>query len=317
MTVHSNPLESGTIPTDHQPLAPSHGAWTIAVIIPTVGRAPTIRRTVERLAQQSRRPDRVIVVGVSEADVKGVAGASPELEVHFAPAGSCSQRNHAIDLIEGQADLVVFFDDDFVPTKDYLASAEHLFRTNLEIAGAYGRVIADGARGQGITFDDALSLVEAYRPAPDQGASLAPRQGGLYGCNMVFRAEAIDGLRFDENLPLYGWQEDIDFSFRAGLHGRLVRCSDFWGVHMGEKAGRSSGRRFGYSQIANPLYLKNKGSMPFDRAFRLMRDNFVSNLVRSFFPEPYIDRRGRLLGNIIALIDLFRRRLNPRRILEL
>jgi hypothetical protein len=41
------------------------------------------------------------------------------------------------------------------------------------------------------------------------------------------------------------------------------------------------------------------------------------NLVRSVWPEPYIDRRGRLRGNILALRDLVRGGMIPERILEL
>src|ERR1700760_2951289 len=127
---------------------------------------------------------------------------------------------------------------------------------------------------------------------------------------MVFRGDAIRGMRFDETLPLYGWQEDFAFSWQAGQRGRLVRCATLTGVHMGAKAGRGSGKRFGYSQIANPVYLLRQRTMPRDRAMRLIRNNVASNLVLSLFPEPYVDRRGRLLGNLLALTDLVRRRLH-------
>ncbi len=174
-------------------------------------------------------------------------------------------------------------------------------------------MIADGANGPGIDFETAEALLAEAAPSTEPLLS----RRGLYGCNMVFRAAAVSGLRFDENLPLYGWQEDIDFSHWAGRRGRLVRSAALAGVHMGEKAGRSSGKRFGYSQIANPLYLLKKRSMPRDRALRLMRNNLISNLILSVLPEPYVDRRGRLLGNLLALVDLARGRLDPRRILDL
>jgi hypothetical protein len=123
-------------------------------------------------------------------------------------------------------------------------------------------------------------------------------------------------LRFDENLPLYGWQEDFDFSYQVGRSGRLVRDASLRGVHMGVKVGRSSGKRLGYSQIANPLYLLNKRTMPSKRALRLIRDNVAANIARSIRPEHHVDRRGRLLGNLLAIRDLVSSRLDPRRILE-
>ncbi len=41
------------------------------------------------------------------------------------------------------------------------------------------------------------------------------------------------------------------------------------------------------------------------------------NMVRALWPEPYVDRRGRLLGNVVALRDLVTGRMDPTRILEL
>ncbi|HEX4179478.1 MAG TPA: glycosyltransferase [Caulobacteraceae bacterium] len=319
MTGHDNSsveAVAASLPPTSRSEAGRSDDWTIAVIMPTLGRAATTRKSIGRLARQTRPPDRVLVVGVTEADVAGLSEAGIKVEIHLAPRGSCSQRNHAIGLVEGDADLVLFMDDDFLPADDYLANAERLLRDHPDIVGACGRMIADGVGGPGIAFDDAVALLAADRPPTDRDTVLKPLRG-LYGCNMVIRAAAMKGLRFDENLPLYGWQEDVDFSHRVGARGRLVKCADLSGVHMGEKAGRSSGKRLGYSQIANPIYLMRKRSIPRDLAWRLMRVNLASNLVRSVWPEPFIDRRGRVLGNLLALRDLATNRLDPRRILEL
>jgi hypothetical protein len=41
------------------------------------------------------------------------------------------------------------------------------------------------------------------------------------------------------------------------------------------------------------------------------------NVTRAVAPEPYIDRRGRLRGNLLALRDVLRGDLRPERIIEL
>lgn len=289
---------------------------TIAVVVATTGRPRTSRLTIDRLARQSRIPDRVLAVAVTPADVAELGEAAIAVESHFAPRGLCSQRNHALAMLGGRSDLVIFFDDDFVAADDYLENVERLFLQYPDIVGATGRVIADGANGRGIPFEEAEAIVAADTHVADWSRITRPKRG-LYGCNMVFRAAAIGQLRFDENLPLYGWQEDVDFSYRLGTRGRLVACDAIKGVHMGEKIGRTSGRRLGYSQIANPLYLLGKRSIPRDLAWRIMRNNVSSNLWGSLWPEPYIDRRGRLIGNLLAVRDLATRRMHPRRILEL
>jgi hypothetical protein len=83
--------------------------------------------------------------------------------------------------------------------------------------------------------------------------------------------------------------------------GRIVRTNLIWGVHLGTKRGKGSEVRLGYSQIINPAYVVSKGNMSFAYAFRLAARNFVANLVKSIFTERYVDRRGRLRGNLIGV----------------
>lgn len=284
----------------------------IAVAVATLGRPELVARTVARLASQTRPADLVIVSAVSEADVRGLAEAAPDARLLLGDQGSCRQRNHALDEIGSDADVVVFFDDDFVPAPDYLEQVEALFAARPELAGATGGLIADGVRDQGYTVDEAERLIAES----DGAASYEIAQEALYGCNMCVSVGHLGGLRFDENLPLYGWQEDIDFTFQLGARGQLIKSSRLSGVHLGVKGGRTSGLRFGYSQIANPIYLLRKRTMPKALGHRLMRKNLMANIAKSLFPEPHIDRIGRLKGNLIALRDLATGRLDPRRILE-
>jgi hypothetical protein len=52
-------------------------------------------------------------------------------------------------------------------------------------------------------------------------------------------------------------------------------------------------------------------------ALNLAARNMLANLVKALRPEPWVDRRGRLRGNFLALADVLRGRIDPRRILEL
>ena len=284
------------------------------VVIATLGRSEIVRRTVAQLKRQTRAPDGIVVACVSEDDVAGLHAAAPATHIIFSAKGSCRQRNHAIDHLRGTADIIFFMDDDFVPADIYLAELANLFASRPDVVGATGRIIADGIKTQGFTFDDAVARVAA--DVPPVAPVTSPIEA-LYGCNMAIRLAAADGLRFDEALPLYGWLEDIDFTYRLGQHGTLVSSERLAGVHMGTKRGRTSGLRFGYSQIANPVHLLRKGSTPRDLAFTMMRRNLTANLVRSVWAEPWVDRIGRLRGNMLALRDLALGRLDPRNILKL
>lgn len=284
------------------------------VAIPTVGRAGLIRRTVPRLREQTRPPDGVLVVGAEPADVEGLEAPDLPLRIELAERGSCRQRNHALRRLAEDSDLIVFFDDDFVPSTDFLAKVEALFEASPGVVGACGLVLHDGACGPGISFEEAGAILARYRAPP---SPLRRTNDALYGCNMALRTSALKGLSFDEELPLYGWQEDIDFSVRLSQRGELVEDYALTGVHMGIKSGRTPGKKLGYSQIANPIYLLGKRTIPPSLAWRLLVSNPLANLAKAWRPEPYIDRKGRLLGNLLALRDLVTGRMHPRRILDL
>ncbi len=285
----------------------------IFVAVPTVGRAEITKRTIDRLASQTRPADGVVVVGAEPKDIAGVDSARGALQCLLGARGSCSQRNVALEVIGDRADLVVFFDDDFVPDLDYLEQAEALFTRNPGLVGATGEVVADGVHGPGFTVDEAIDILRDYKAPP----AFEESSEALYGCNAIVRLAAAKGLRFDTNLPLYGWQEDIDFTYQLGQRGPMVKSSLLRGVHMGAKGGRTAGKRFGYSQIANPVYLLRKRTIPPKLAWRIMWQTTAANFVRSLNPEPHIDRRGRAVGNLIAVRDLIIGRLDPRRILDM
>ena len=185
------------------------------------------------------------------------------------------------------------------------------------MAGVTGRLLADGIKSSGIPLARAMALVSDYDRLPKlERVNLRPRSG-LYGCNMAFRAGVIGAERFDERLPFYGWQEDVDFSFRLSRSGPIGLTDAFAGVHRGAKGGRVSGVRFGYSQVANILYLCRKRTMGWPFGMRLMWHNILANHARVLWPEPWADRRGRVAGNWLAFADLLRGRLDPMRVVEL
>jgi hypothetical protein len=115
-----------------------------------------------------------------------------------------------------------------------------------------------------------------------------------------FRTASIASVRFDERLPLYGWHD------KSGM-----------GSPLGTKRGKGSEVRLGYSQIVNPAYIVSKGNMSLVVAFQLASRNFLANIVKSTQPESYVDRRGRLRGNMIGLFHLMTGRLTPEYILTL
>ena len=88
--------------------------------------------------------------------------------------------------------------------------------------------------------------------------------------------------------------------------GAVVQINSARGVHLGVKSGRGPGKRLGYSQVANPIYLVGKRiGYPVSRAIWHIAKNIMMNSLRSLRPEAYIDHHRQLLGDMIALRDLF------------
>lgn len=283
----------------------------VCVIFPTRGRAAVLERVVAFVDTQTVKPDLVIVSCVSDEDVGNLA-SRPGLRVIMGQPGSTVQRNHALDQVPEDFDVVIILDDDFLMHPTWIAQVLRAFDTDPAIACVTGTVIADGIHGPGYSFEEGCAILARTHEVPKH-LNVAST-GGPYGCNMAFRASAIVDIRFDERLVLYGWQEDRDFGGQIWNRGyRVVRINTALGVHLGVKRGRVSGRKLGYSQVINPLYLVSKKTMPMRDALDHVMRNVASNVVRSFAPEPWVDRRGRLGGNLIGLWDFVRGRLTPER----
>jgi GT2 family glycosyltransferase len=292
----------------------------IAVIIPTLGRKELILHILALLEAQTRAPDIVVISAPDESHVEPYTARKFSLSTVFGPKGLCKQRNRAMDVVVGQYDIITFFDDDFLPAENYLERVEEAFSLNSDWAVAMGHAVYDGARGPGYGFSEGFALLEQAKETYIYGRPenvLVTEFVGAYGCNMSIRAKLIDDRRFDERLPLYGWQEDIDFTSQLRLNGRVVNLSTLYGVHLGIKKGRVSGLKFGYSQIINPIYLVKKGTMPASFALKLAGRNLLANIAKSIWPETYVDRRGRLKGNLLAILHLVKGRIDPEYILEL
>lgn len=289
----------------------------IAIGIATTGRRELLSAVLRELAAQTRLPDCLFICPVDASDFDSTIVSQlpyPTVAVKSSK-GLPAQRNAILDSAQ-EFDVMIFFDDDFVAEQLYLEEIEKSFREYKDVVAMSGQVIADGVTGPGLELGAALSLLKSYLRNPSDAR--LTEQHNAYGCNMAIRLAPVraHALRFDENLPLYGWQEDVDFCRQLAPYGRIVKNWNLIGVHLGVKGGRTSGFRFGYSQIANPLYLWRKGTLRLDRASGQIGRNLAANFGHVLRPEPWVDRRGRVRGNLKAFSDLLRGRLDPRRILE-
>lgn len=302
------------------------------IVVATKGRAAETLRLVEYLQRQTKQPEFVVVAGTETRDIESVTDhpwlTSGRGKAFVSPKiGSSAQRNVAIEYLEQRGCLVpeqgpsfcAFFDDDYRPAHDWLQRAEERFAKG-DIAGLTGLVLADGIRTGGLTEDRATAFLSgAEPPQPHWASGSGERETDLaYGCNMAFRDTVVRNNRFDENLPLYGLQEDRDYTARAKQFGRVIYYSECCGVHLGTQRGRTSGVTLGYSQIANMLYLIKKGTVGYKTGLKHIGRNIAANTLRGVLNNhPHIDYRGRFCGNLCAVFDVLTMRLHPLNILSM
>ena len=195
----------------------------IAVGIATAGRRVILDYTLDLIARQTRLPDDLIVcpAAVEDLDAVSLQRLPFTTAVRIGKRGLTVQRNQILSAAD-TSDVIVFFDDDFFPQLNYLEEVEKLFLRNADVVAVTGRPILDGANGPGVAAETALKLIYADELVAANQVFVPTY--GTYGCNMAFRMDPIrqHGLLFDENLPLYGWQEDIDFSRQLSGFGRIV-----------------------------------------------------------------------------------------------
>ena len=289
----------------------------IAIAIATAGRREILSETIQFLARQTRPADELLICPAKAVDLDPacLVGFPSPFKVLSGPVGASAQRNVIIN--ESTSDVMVFFDDDFLPADNFLAEVEKLFVENPKFVIVTGNVLADGAPGAGFSHEEGCKLLSELQSSTRSNAISTIFNG--YGCNMAVRLSILKstGIRFDERLPRYSWLEDVDFSRQFASFGEIVKADSLEGVHLGtKKAGRSPGKSLGYSQIANRVYIMRKGNMSRRQAFEGCMRNVAANLRGSLNPEPWVDRRGRLYGNYLAVVDWLTGKIDPEKILK-
>lgn len=289
----------------------------ISAVVPTVSRHDALIRLVDALQSQTQ-PLAQLVLSVPDASVAIPAslGERPGVTVVTSGKGAARQRNTGIAALGPETDVVVFLDDDSVPREDYVAQVDAVFSESPDIVGMTGRMARDGAVEK--VELSPVELGEALaRSHAEDGAEQQTPSSSLYGCNMAIRYSDIVATPFDEGLPLYSWLEDLDVARRLRSRGRVVRDPRCVVAHQGNSSGgRTQHIRFGYSSVANPLYLKEKGSIGWVDVMRLVGVPLAGNL-RGLVGAGSAERRERLRGQGMAVTDLVRGRLNPGRIAEM
>jgi glycosyltransferase involved in cell wall biosynthesis len=282
------------------------------LVVCTINRPAILDETLRSLLSQPRFESRIVVSGGSEDSAQPETAELRDVTFISGTKGLTRQRNAALSLVGSK--YVLFLDDDVELDTQYIESMEALFDSRPEIVLASGHAVLDRLATRAVVTRP-MAIRALKESIPTGGLEDSPRW--IRGHNMFVRTEVARIVGFDEKLPLYGLYEDLDFISRCQRYGKAVHNRHARLAHLGVLSGRIHDVRLGYSQFANSWYLMNKGIWKTGIVSRIWAGQLAKNLLGSCIVSnmDVCDRRARLKGNLFAIADLCRRRLDPENIL--
>ena len=288
-----------------------------SVVLASAGRRAALANIISDLSRQAGDIAEIVISTptVDDAPSREELPSSVAQKVIYVHGskGLPTQRNRALNALT-EPTFIAFFDDDCRIHDGYLRTAMDFLGNQGDAVGITGGLLIDGAaEDREISNNEALDLLREQSP----GVAGPQRVTALYGCNFVVRAASAAGVSFDDHLPLYGWLEDLDYSRRLAARGELWLVPAARAVHLGASSGgRIAHERFGYSQLANPMYLRRKKVISRRELAVFLVKGLPNNLLFSVRGKSREMRRQRLAGNLIAVRHWVSGSLDPRQILN-
>ncbi len=240
-------------------IPPASGNFSISVIIPTKNRLNDLKLTVETLLAQTVLPDQLVIVDQSSGDesqreihrlmdeAHQAFGDRPELNyVHNASiTGGAQARNRAMQIAD--CAIWLFLDDDVCLEANFIEELLSAYRRFPAAAGVSGIVTnynlppwpARAWRSlfvRGPFHDDRQPIYwNSFRLRASDPVPVSRFGGGL----MSFRADAVGGVQFDENLSGVSDGEDVDFCAHLKAGSLLLITPKARLVHNQSPSGRS------------------------------------------------------------------------------
>jgi len=218
----------------------------LAVAVCTFQRPASLLTFLRSVEIQTRRPDQLLIIDASpgadsEAAVLQAEGASKwadeviYIRVTGQLRGLTRQRNVALRLAE--RDTIAFFDDDVVIEGGCLMAMGQVLEARSEVVGV-GAVVTNESTEPGWRW----KLMRVSRAVSDLVPGRYQRSGfsiplrllkhskdlvevdRLCGC-ALWRTELARELGFATLFKGYSQSEDVEFSRRASVYGKLLICS--------------------------------------------------------------------------------------------
>jgi GT2 family glycosyltransferase len=251
----------------------THARHKLAIVIPTIGRYAELRRMLTSLAQQSRLPERVLIVGEGDGNTE-IAREFPQLHTEFIslPGSSiCDARNRGAQAADADIDLIAFMDDDIVLEPQAVQALMRFWdQAPRDLGGTACNLVnypsLDAWRLKTLRLTSRLGLYDSRKGVvlrsgvhtmmPAIHENIYVQWLPTYA--VVYSREVLAEFHFDEWFESYSYLEDLDFSYRIGMKYKLAVVADARFYHYPSEVGRPSPYLFGKKEVLNRLHFVSK-----------------------------------------------------------
>jgi glycosyltransferase involved in cell wall biosynthesis len=208
--------------SSHPPVVAPAARWSFAAVIPVHNRGELVRRAIESVLAQTRRPEQLIVVDDGSTDdltpILDPYGTRVTL-VRKEHGGVSSARNLGVEAAD--ADFVAFLDSDDHWTPDHLERLEQAITATDGRASLYfADIHLPHGRGGRSAWEVAQFRVDGRFHLCEDGTDwvMLPRQPMWIQASAIRRSEYIGAAGCDERLTR---RQDTHLFFKLGI-GRPV-----------------------------------------------------------------------------------------------
>ena len=287
------------------------------IVVPTRNRPDEIINTINFLNLNKNFFSKIIIVDSSDIELKEkikklLLNYSLNIKLKYAQPSTSTQRNIGFSFIEDE-EFIMFLDDDNIFYNDALLQMNNFLKKNINFAGiAFNQILKEeenfSEKLKKNFFTNKLSIY----PSKKGGVSRSGWQSKFINFEndeivewlptraVIYRTELIKNLKFDENLGIYGYLEDLDFSLELKKKGKLMVCSNAKYTH--DQSIDRSGFEFGKKEVRNRYYLVQKHNLNKYLFFITLFAKMLINLKEGIFLNK--NSLQRFYGNIIALMSL-------------
>ncbi len=246
----------------------------VAVAVCTYQRPASLQHFLESLATQDFRPTQLIIVDASPTDdteqmlrkhreVENLADRVLYFRVSDSLRGLTRQRNFGVRWVT--TDLIAFFDDDIFLAPNSLREMEQVHRLLGDEVAGVAAFIEDEPGNRRLLWQLMLCLrmVSSLRPGSYERSGISVpwsfldgKEGlvegdWLPGGATMWKTSVVREVGFDEEFGGYGQSEDLDFSLRSRVKGKLLVSTAARVRHLHVHGGRPDPYSLGRMQMLN------------------------------------------------------------------